>query len=233
MHAGPILVTLGEANMANDDEEIQRRVLDDLRWVPEVEPTDIGVEVDDGVVTLTGTVDSYPMKIAAERVALRLAGVKAVANDIQVELPFERIRDDTDIARAAATALEWDTRVPDERVRVSVRDGWVILEGDVFWQYQREAAADAVRNLTGVKGVTNLITISTPKVPAEEAKSKIEEALKRSVGIDAVQIQVDVKDGKATLSGSVRSPSAREEAEKAAWSARGIWEVENRIAVAP
>src|SRR3990170_3334825 len=110
------------------DEEIQRKVLDELRWNPEVEPTDVGVEVDDGVVTLTGTVESYPMKVAAEKAAHRVLGVKAVANDIYVKLPFDRTRSDTDIAAAAAHALEWNTQIPVERVNLTVRDGWITLD---------------------------------------------------------------------------------------------------------
>ena len=207
------------------DEEIQRQVMNELRWDPQVEPTDVGVEVDNGVVTLTGTVESYPMKHAAEKAVHRVLGVKAVANDIQVKLPFERARTDTEIAQAAANALQWNTQVPHERIEVTVSDGWVALEGDVDWNYQKEAAEKSVRDLTGVKGVTNLITVAAPKISSQDVKSHIEDALRRSAELDARRIQVDVRDGKVVLSGSVRSWSERQEAENAAWAAEGVSEV--------
>ncbi len=215
------------------DEEILQRVLDELRWDPQVEPTDVGVEVDDGVVTLTGTVESFPMKYAAENAARRVVGVKAVANDIQVRLPQEQARTDTDIAKAAADALEWNTQVPHERIKVVVRDGWVTLEGDVDWHFQREAAERSVRDLMGVKGVTNLITVSAPRVSPTEVKSNIEKALERSARLDAGRIQVEARDGKVILSGTVRSWVEREEAEDAAWATEGVSDVENRITIAP
>ena len=215
------------------DEEIQRKVLDELKWDPEVDPTDVGVEVDDGVVTLTGTVESYPMKYAAEEAAKRVLGVKAVANDIEVKLPGERVRTDTEIAQAAANALEWNTQVPHERIKVTVRDGWVTLEGNVDWPYQREAAKRAVENLTGVRGVTNLIEVRAPKVSPEEVRARIEEALERSAELDARRIRVEARDGKVILSGTVRSWVEREEAERAAWATKGVSDLENRITISP
>ncbi len=215
------------------DEEIQRQVLDELRFDPEVEPTDVGVEVDNGVVTLTGTVDSYSMKFAAEKAAKRVKGVKAVANDIQVTLPFERTRTDTDIARAAANALEWNTEVPHERIKVTVHEGWVTLEGDVDWHYQKEAAERSVRDLMGVKGVTNLIAVAAPKASPDQVKSLIEDALERSAQLDAERIHVDIRDGKAVLSGTVRSWVEKQDAEDAAWAAEGVSDVENLITVSP
>jgi len=215
------------------DEEIQRDVLKELEWDPEVEPTDVGVEVDDGVVTLTGTVESYPMKWAAERAAHRVLGVKAVANDIKVKLPFSSQRDDTDIAKAAASALAWDTQVPHDRIKVTVRDGWVTLEGNVDWHFQKEAAERDVRSLVGVKGVTNSITVSARKVSPDKVKAEIEEALKRSAELEASRIDVRTIDGKVILSGTVRSWAEREEAEDAAWATEGVSDVENRITVSP
>src|SRR3972149_707584 len=156
------------------DEEIQAKVLDELRWNPEVEPTDVGIEVDNGVVTLTGTVESYPMKFAAEKAAHRVLGVKAVANDVQVKLPSDKRRTDTDIAAAAASALEWDTTVPHQRVRVTVREGRVTLEGSVDRWHYKDAVEKAVRNLSGVTGVANLITIAASKVSSEQIRHKIE-----------------------------------------------------------
>jgi len=217
------------------DEEIQRRVLDELKWDPEVEPTDVGVAVKNGIVTLTGTVASYAMKFAAERAAKRVDGVKAVANDIQVKLPFEKTRTDTDIAEAAVNALKWDVEVPADRIKVTVHNGWVTLEGDVEWNFEREAAERDVRYLTGVKGVTNLIKVVglRLKPTPSEVKTRIEDALTRSAELDAQRIQVDVKDGKVILRGSVRSWAEREEAEDAAWSAPGVTDVEDQIVVAP
>lgn len=215
------------------DEEIKQQVLDELKWDPEVEPTDVGVEVDDGVVTLTGTVESYPMKYAAEQAAKRVLGVKAVANNIEVKLPGERMRTDTDIAQAAVNALQWNTQVPDERIKVTVRNGWVTLEGNVDWSYQKEAAKRAVENLIGVKGVSNLIEVRSPKVSPIEVKSSIEDALERSAELDARRIRVEAQDGKVILSGTVRSWAARQEAENAAWGTKGVSDVENRLTIAP
>ena len=213
------------------DEEIQAKVLDELRWNPEVEPTDVGIEVDNGVVTLTGTIDSYPMKFAAEKAAHRVLGVKAVANDIEVQLPFDKTRTDTDVAAAAASALEWDETVPHERIWVTVREGWVTLEGKVDRGYQKDATEKAICNLTGVRGVTNLITITAPKVSPEQIRAKIEEALTRSAELDARRIHVEAQDSQVVLSGVVRTWVAREEAENAAWAAEGVSDVVNQIAV--
>ena len=216
-----------------DDGWIQEQVLEELRSDPAVEPTDVGVEVDNGVVTLTGTVESYAMKAAAERAAHRVLGLKAVANDLQVVLPSGRTPTDTDIATAAADALEADGRVPHERIKVTVRHGWVTLEGSIDWHYQKGAAERAVRDLTGVEGVLNLIAVGAPQVAAEEVKSKIEEALKRRAESHAGCIEVEVQDGEVILNGIVHASFEREEAEKAAWSTEGVSAVENRITVAP
>jgi len=217
-----------------DDEEIRRRVLDELEFDPAIEePTHIGVAADNGVVTLTGTVSSYPAKFAAERAARRVLGVRAVANDIEVKLPFERTRTDTDIATAAVNALEWDTVVPSDRIKVTVRDGFVTLEGNVDWYYQKEAAERDVRNLQGVRGVANLITVAAPKVSPEEVKAKIAQALERSAELDARKIKVEAYDGRLVLSGTVRSWAERQEAEAVAWATRGVSQVENRIIVSP
>lgn len=217
-----------------EDEAIRDDVIDELEWDPAIsEPTQIGVAVSNGVVTLTGTTRTYPEKFAAERAARRVFGVKAVANDIQVKLPTERMRTDTDIAAAAVRALEWDTTVPHERIKVTVRDGWVTLEGNVDWRYQRENAEADVRNLEGVKGVSNQITVAAPRVSPEEIKERIQQALRRSAQVDAQRIRVETLDGKLILSGTVRSWAEREEAEAAAWSTRGVSEVENRITVSP
>ena len=212
------------------DVEIQQDVLAELKWDAQVQPNEIGVAVKDGVVTLTGWVDSYLKKWAAEDAAKRVRGVRAVANDIEVRLPGSSERTDADIAAAAARALEWDAFIPAGQVKVTVTKGWVTLEGEVQWQYQRQDAERVVRRLTGVKGVTNLITVK-PKVSALDLKEKIEDALVRSAELDAERITVEVQGSKAILKGTVRCWAEKDEAERVAWSAPGVTSVENRITI--
>jgi len=215
------------------DKELQINVLDELTWEPSVNVEDIGVTVKDGVVTLTGSVDSYAEKSAAEQAAKRVTGVKALAVEIQVKLPGMSERTDADIGRAAENAIEWATWVPEDRIQVTVEQGWITLSGDVDWRYQKEAAENAVRYLTGVKGVSNLIDIITvQKVSPAEVKANIEKALKRNARLEAQRITVTATGSKVTLRGNVRSLADREEAERAAWNAPGVLEVDDEIDIA-
>jgi osmotically-inducible protein OsmY len=188
--------------------------------------------VRDGVVTLAGFTDSYVDRWKAEQVASKVKGVKAIANDIEVKLPSSSTRPDPDIARAALDALRWNISVPHDRIKVKVEKGWVTLEGDVDWYYQKEAAERSLRNLTGVRGVSNLLTLRARPVPTD-IKQKIKDALQRGAEFDAEHITAEMEGSKVILRGTVRSFAEMRDAERAARNAPGVTEVENRLTVDP
>ena len=212
------------------DTDLQRDVTSELRWDPSVRDEEVAVAVKDGVVTLGGSVDSYAAKYRAVRAAERVGGVKAVADEITVTLPSATQRSDTDLAHQVAQALEWHIQVPDERIKARVAHGWVTLDGEVEWEYQRQAAQRAARDLVGVRGLTNQITLK-PKASPFDVSQRIKDALRRQAELDAGKIEVDVANGAVTLRGNVRSWAERREAEHAAWSAPGVIRVDDRLAV--
>ena len=214
------------------DSQLHQDVLAELKWEPSISEEEIGVAVKDGVVSLTGFVDSYAQKYAAERVASSVAGVRAVAEDLEVKLPGQTERTDTDLAHAAVNALKWDIRVPKDKITATVEKGWIELRGEVEWQYQKWAVESAVRNLTGVKGVSNFIAVKPKKVSAYEVSTKIKDSLRRNAEVEADRIAVEAKDGTVVLRGTVRSFAEREEAEAAAWRAPGVTNVEDKLSVA-
>jgi osmotically-inducible protein OsmY len=214
------------------DRDIERDVRDELQWDPDLDATDIAVSVRDGVVTLTGFVKSYTDKYEAEAAAKRVAGVSAVANDLEVRMPSVDERPDPEIARDAVSAIKSQLPISSERIKVVVKNGWVTLEGQVEWQYQKNTAENAVRRIKGVKGVSNLIVLK-PRAEPTEIKDKIMEAFKRNAELDANRIHVEANGSEVILKGTVRSWIEREEAERVAWSAPGVTRVEDRIVVVP
>lgn len=214
------------------DLQLHKDVIEELQWDPRVNDAEIGVSVKSGVVTLTGKVQTFAQKYAAERAVERVAGVRALAEELHVRPATQVKHDDTDIAHSAANALGWNIEVPPGKIAVKVEDGWITLTGGVNWNYQRLAAERAVRYLPGVQGLLNLVEVK-PAVSPFEVKSKIEDALKRNAELDAKRISVDTADGKVTLKGTVRSWTERMDAEHAAWAAPGVKEVDDHLLVNP
>lgn len=216
--------------MRKSDEQLRKDVQEELHWDPSIGRVEIGVVASDGVVTLTGQVDTFARRWAALKAAERVTGVVAVADELTVHLPTDYRRTDIDIAHMVAEALRWDIQVPDEHIKARVDEGRVSLDGEVDWEYQRSAALRAVRNLTGIRGVTNNITLKA-RAWAPEVKTRIESALTRTAEADAKHITVLAGDGQITLKGHVHSWSAREDAERAAWSAPGVTWVKDELIV--
>lgn len=212
------------------DEEIQRHVMEELSWQPSIRSTEIGVAVKNGVVTLSGLVDTYLEKKTAEKVALKVDGVRGVAENIEINIGFNHKKTDSELAQAALNALKWNVLVPDDKIKVKVENGWVTTEGTVEWAYEQHAVRDAVAAITGVKGISNLVKI-TPKVNTDDVKKKIMAAFERSATIDASKIHIENIGSKVTLTGIVRSYAERHDAESAAWNAPGVTMVENNLNV--
>lgn len=214
------------------DMQLQKDVIDELKWHPRTRDAEIGVAAKAGVVTLSGPVVSYLQRFEAARLVEQVSGVRAIADEMQVRLPNSSVRSDTDIAHAAVTAFKWNIDVPTDRITAKVEDGWVTIHGNVDWQYEKDAAETAVRYLTGVKGVTNLVALKQPTVAPETVKREIEAALKRSATVDAARVLVESKaGGKVVLRGTLRSWTERSDAERAAWATPGVSMVDDELAV--
>ena len=219
--------------MVRTDSEIKKDVLRELAWDTRVDETDIGVQLADGIVTLTGTVPSWAKRMAALHAAQRVAGVLDIANDVQVNVPGVGQPTDTEIATAVRHALEWDVLVPDKRIRSTIANGWVTLDGDVDFSSEREDAERAVRNLAGVRGIANRLEIAPAKLAVGDVRQAIEEALERHAEREARRIQLDVLDGSVVVSGVVDSYGEREAIVGAARGTRGVRRVDDRLRVAP
>jgi osmotically-inducible protein OsmY len=212
------------------DIALRQNILSELEFEPSLDAVNIGVAVKDGIVTLTGHVASYAERAIAEQVVGRIKSVRAIAQEIEVRLASNKKTADDQIAKRALKIIAWDTTIPNDKIRLKVENGWVTLSGDVEWNFHKKAAEESVRKLSGVFGVTNLITVR-PRANISDVQHRIEEALKRSAEIDAGRIRITVADGKVTLLGKVHAWHERGVAERAAWSAPGVTAVEDRIQI--
>jgi osmotically-inducible protein OsmY len=212
------------------DSQLQKDVIAQLNWEPILHASEIGVSVKDGVATLTGIVDTFTKKIAAEKAAKKVSGIKAIAVDIQVGLSPVFKKTDTEIAEIVLNALKLHTAVQEDKIKIKVEDGLVTLEGKVEWEYQRKTAQEAIENLPGVRDVNNLIIVS-PTVLAADLRKKINEAFHRSATIDAEKVQIDAIGSKVVLRGTVRSMAEKDDAEEAVWAAPGVTTVDNRLTI--
>ncbi len=212
------------------DLKIKQDVLDELKWQPNIDETQIGVIVKDGIVTLEGTVDSYTKKIAAEKAAKNVYGVKAVVEDIKVKYNAGDNKSDEEVAKAAVNAIQWNASVPNDTVKIKVEDGWVYLSGEVPWEYQKNAAKNAITKLYGVKGVVNNISLKQTLTPFE-VENRIAKAFERSARLESKKIKVEVTGHTVRLNGTVHSVAEKEEARKAAFFAPGVTKVENNLVV--
>ena len=213
-----------------NDSTLRQDILDELEFEPSIDANDIGVTVEDGIVTLTGHVPNYRQKRAAERVVARVKGVRGIAEEIVVRPPYGSGVADDEIAKRAVETLRWSTIIPDEKVQVKVQDGWVTLTGMLDWNYQKTGAADAIRDLKGVTGVTNQIEL-TPRVTSVDVKKRIQDALKRSAEVEAQGINVDVASSKVTLKGHVKTWNERKLVRETAWATPGVAYVSDQLTV--
>lgn len=212
------------------DSELRQLVIDELEFEPSFDASNIGVAAKDGIVTLTGHVTSYAEKMAAERAARRVKGVHAIAQEIEIRYSTDKKINDDEIARRCVNIITWDTTLPEGKLAVKVERGWVTLSGEVPWHFQRVAAESGVRKITGVTGITNLITIKA-RVQPSDVKQKIQDALKRSAEVEANAIRITVTDSGVRLEGKVNDWREREIVEKAAWSVAGVMAVDDRLTV--
>lgn len=212
------------------DAEIQKDVMEELKWEPAIRSSGIGVAVKNGVVTLSGTVDTYSEKKTVEKAALKVAGVKGIAEDIEIKLSYHDQKTDAELAQAVVNGLKWNVLVPDNKIKIKVENAWVTAEGTVEWAYEQNAVRDAISGIVGIKGISNLVKLE-PKVNPADVKKKISAAFERSATIDANGIHIENVGNKVILTGKVRSYAERQEAEQAAWNAPGVATVENKLEV--
>jgi len=212
------------------DAQLQKDVMDELKWQPILSACQIGVAVKNGIAELSGTVDSYAEKKAAETAAFKVSGIKGITENIKINLGFGSQKNDVELAETVINALKWNVLIPSDDIKVKVENGWVTTDGQVDWDYQRKAVKDTIEHLTGVKGLTNTISLA-PRVHVSDVKNKIREAFERHAVIDANNIKVECNGSKVTLKGTVRSYVEKEDAEREAWNAPGVHSVENELEV--